>query len=357
MALSNQEEKILKSIVVASENDPKKPEFPPDDPSFPATPTYRIQIPWFPNVWIKDESLNPTGTHKDRMAWEIVVTYLKYLRSKQSGQFKGPLPHMSIISSGSAAIAIQAMLNKYELPNLNVLVDFALDHKIYDHLERMGCEVYETDLSRKALGWKEILDLTNNVGGIDITSDEALGPTTRFYDWMSYEIINASPDYCFIPYGSGQLFENILNINAIEVATSRHDPRFCGNIGTLRRCNFLGATTNNPKSKADKLYSYHLPFAHTSEQWIRSYRFAQSCGDATSVEVVKEKFLEQAMEIALEQGINCEYSGIAGLALMLQMADQLPKDAKILIINTGKTKFVSQSEVPAISSKSVAMEL
>jgi hypothetical protein len=357
LALSEQEERILNSIVVASENDPDKPEFPPDDPRFPATPAYRIKIPWFPNVWIKDESHNPTGTHKDRMAWEIVVTYLKYLRSKQCGQFKGPLPHMSIISSGSAAVAIQAMLTKYSLPGLKVLVDFAIDHKMYECLEKMGCEVYETDLSRKALTWKEILDLTNNPGGIDITSDEALGPTTRFYDWMSYEIINMSPDYCFVPFGSGQLYENILNINAIEVATSRHDPRFKGDVPTLRKCNFFGATTNNPKSKADKLYSYHLPFAHTSEQWIRSYRFAQSCGDGTSVCVVKEKYLDQAMEIAVGQGVQCEYSGIAGLALMLQLADKLPRDAKILIVNTGKTKLPPSISPRPVLPKSVKMEL
>lgn len=45
------------------------------------------------------------------------------------------------------------------------------------------------------------------------------------------------------------------------------------------------------------------------------------------------------MDIALSQGINCEPSGIAGLALMLQMEEKLPKDKKMLIVNTGKTKL------------------
>jgi hypothetical protein len=354
VSLSSQEEAILNSIVVGSENDPSKPEFPPSDPRFPATPTYRIRIPWFPNVWLKDESHNPTGTHKDRMAWEIVVTYLRYLKSKQRGQFTGPLPHMSIISSGSAATAIQTMLSKYHLPRLKVLLDFNVSRHIQEHLERIGCEVYVTDLSRKALSWKEILALTNNPDGIDITSDEALGPTTRFYDWMSYEIINSSPDYCFVPFGSGQLYENILNINAIEVGSTRHDPRFSGSVDTLRKCNFMGATTNNPKTKADKLYSHHLPFANFNEQWIRSYRYAQSCGDDTSVYIVKERYLEEAMKIAREQGISCEYSGIAGLGLMLQMADRLPRDAKILIVNTGKTKMTT-APAPKVDKQEEAL--
>lgn len=86
MALTEQEEKILESIIVASENDPDKPEFPPDDPKFPATPTYKIEVPEFSNVWLKDESHNKTGTHKDRMAWEMIVTYKEFLKSKKMGK-------------------------------------------------------------------------------------------------------------------------------------------------------------------------------------------------------------------------------------------------------------------------------
>ncbi len=339
MALSELEAEILQSIVVASENDPEKPEFPPGKPKFPATPTYQIKVPWFSNVWLKDESYNPTGTHKDRMAWEIVVTYRKYLQAKRRGKLKGDLPQMSIISSGTAAVAVQTMLRTYNLPNLKVLLDFNINQKIIAGLEKIGCEVYTADLSRAALSWGEILALTHNQDGVDITSDEALGPTTRFYDWLSYELINSSPDFCFIPFGSGQLFENIVNINAIEISATKHDPRFSGDVKVLRQCNFMGATTNFAHSKADKLYSHHLPFAHFNEQWIRNYRIAQSCGQESDVYVVKEPFLIEAMRLARAQKVKAEHSGIAGLALLLQMANQVPKNAKILIVNTGKTKL------------------
>src|SRR3989344_6702089 len=208
------------------------------------------------------------------MAWEMAVTYRDFLLAKKRGQITGSLPSLSIISSGSAAIAIQNRLKKYGLPNLKVLVDASLDRKIIEYLKKAGCEVFETDLGKKPFGWKEILALTHNPDGFDITSTEALDPTTRFYDWLSYEILNSSPDYCFIPFGTGNLFENILNINKKEVSTQNHDPRFSGNLQILRRCNFLGATTNNPKSKADKLYSPHLPFVHYDEQWMRLYRYA-----------------------------------------------------------------------------------
>lgn len=339
MALSNHEEKILKSIIVASENNPDKPEFPADSPKFPATPTYKINVPGFTNVWLKDESHNPTGTHKDRMAWEIIVTYRQFLLAKKRGQLSDSLPQMSIISSGSAAIAIQTQLKNYNLPNLKVLVDYRIDQDVLNYLKKINCEVYETDLGKKPFSSKEILHLTHNLKGFDITSSEALDPTTRFYDWMSYEILNNSPDYVFIPFGTGNFYENILNINKKEVSTQHHDPRFKGNVNILRNCNFIGATTNNPKSKGDKLYSPHLPFVHYDEQWIRLYRYSGFCGSDSNVYLLKEQFLEEAIDLAKSQNIDYEPSGIAGLGMLLQLKDKIPKNKKILIVNTGKTKF------------------
>jgi hypothetical protein len=343
MGLSKEEGIKLAAIRVPSENDPSKPEFPPGNPKFPATSVRKIKVPGFTNVWLKDESINPTGTHKDRMAWEVVVTYKDFLTAKKRGQTKSALPHLSVITSGSAGLAIQTQLKKFELPNLKVLIDTDLDSSIRDKLKKAGCEIYETDLSRKAFTWNEILALTHNPRGIDITSADALDPHTRFYDWLAYEIINISPDYCFIPFGTGNLYENVIGINKKEVSTKDHDPRFKGKVETLRRCNFMGATTNNPKSKADKLYSPHLPFIHYDEQSLRLYKFAGYCGTESDVYPIKEVYLDQAMEIAKSQGINCEFSGIAGLALILQLKRQLPKNKKMLIINTGNSMAAKNS--------------
>ncbi len=339
MPLTKSEKQILQSIVVASENDPRRPEFPPSAPKFPATPTHKISVPGFTNVWLKDESYNPTGTHKDRMAWEIIVTYRDFLLAKQRGLRNGKLPQMSILSSGSAAIAIQTALQKYHLPALKVLVDNQIHQKYLVALKQLGCEVYQQDLSKNALGWQDILRITKNPSGFDITSCEALDPTTRFYDWLGYEIINQSPEFCFVPFGTGNLYGNLLNINRLEVSRSHHDPRFRGKIRTLRGCHFLGATTNNKTSVADKLYSSHLPFAHFDEQGIRFYRYAGFCGNKTNVHLINETYIKNALALAQKQGISCEPSGIAGLALLLELRRQIPKQAKILIVNTGKVKL------------------
>jgi threonine synthase len=101
----------------------------------------------------------------------------------------------------------------------------------------------------------------------------------------------------------------------------------------------LGATTNSPSSKATKLYSPHLPFVHFDEQWIKMYCQAGYCGNRSNVYLIKEELLLEAYNIAVNQGISCEPSGIAGLALFLQLKDTIDPSSKILIINTGKTKY------------------
>lgn len=339
MSLTKQEEKILKSIKVPSENDPDRPEFPPDNPHYPSTPTYKIKVPGFSNVWLKDESVNPTGTHKDRMAWEMVVTYRDLLLAKQANGM-GHLPHMSIISSGSAALAIQSMLQKYDLPNLKVLIDMDIDKKIEKKLEDLGCEIYKTDLSKRILYTNDILKLTNNEGGIDITSDESLGPFDIFYDWLSYDAINQNADYVFVPYGTGHLFENIVNVAERETSSFFfHDRRYKGDVRRLKKCNFIGATTNNPSTIADKLYSPHLPFVHLDAHWISLAKRKGRIGEKSDVHVVQEKYLKQAMELAKKNKVDCEPSGIAGLALLLQIEKGVPKDKKILIVSTGKAKL------------------
>ncbi|MDP3985308.1 MAG: pyridoxal-phosphate dependent enzyme [bacterium] len=337
--LSKKEKYILRSIIVPSEDDPSKPEFPPEHPRFPATPTYKISVPGFSNVWLKDESVNPTGTHKDRMAWEMVVTYNLFLKRKQKENWIKKLPELSLLSSGSAALAIQYRLREYSLPSLRVLMSADSDQRITNFLKQIGCKIFLHPLSREVLTWRDILRLTKNPHGFDVTSNTAFDPTLRFYDWMSYEILASRADYVLVPYGTGQLYETILNIAKREVTSPRHDPRFQSTVPTVARTHFLGATTTNPRTRADKLYAPYLPFAGYNEQWIRFYRMAGFCGKDSQVWNIQELHLDQARKIAHAQKITAEPSGLAGLALLLQLKNQLPRSKKYLIVNTGHTKL------------------
>ncbi len=338
-------ERIYQSIQIPSNNNPLKPEFPPKPfftPSFPASKTYKINIPGYSNVWLKDESTNPTGTHKDRFAWEVIIKYKALLESSRQRHFER-LPQISIISSGGAATAVQNLFNLFNIPmSLKVLLDEKADKSIKDSLQKIGCTIYETNLSDVLLKPEEIKRITENWDGIDITYRETLDPNLdNYYDWLSYEIINEDPEYCFIPFGTGDLFINVLNIVKKEYFNSflhNPDPRYSGSIEKLKNCHFLGATTKNKDSMLDKLYSSFLPTFDEYLKFIKELTSYSCIGGKTSIKQIQESFVKDAIQIATEQNITFEPSGIAGIALLLQVKGHVPTDSKILIVNTGKTK-------------------
>jgi hypothetical protein len=326
---------MIGDILIPSVNDPDHPEFPPKPfftPAFPASRTFPIQVPGFTNVWLKDESTNPGGTHKARMAWEVLIKAKRY-----------HIKEISLISSGSAAVAIQYFFNLYGAQTvLKVLVDHRLKPEVKDYLKRLGCKVYETDLSQKPLTGKEIKELTENTTGIDITYREILDRyNDNYYDWLSYEILNESPNYCFIPFGTGDLFINVMIIAEREYNNRifKHDPRFKGDINIVSQCNFLGATSHHAATRLDKLFSYHLPSLKDYNDYLASLIENSRIGTSSGILELEEDYVEEALQLAQEQGIRCEPSGIAGLALLLQNRSDIPPNDKILIVNTGRTDF------------------
>ena len=326
---------VIGNILIPSVNDPDHPEFPPKPfftPRFPGSQTYKIQVPGFSNVWLKDESTNPGGTHKARMAWEVLIKAKRY-----------QIKEISLISSGSAAVAIQYFFNLYGAQTLlKVLVDHRMKPEVKSYLKKLGCKVYETDLSRKPLTGKEIKELTENTTGIDITYREILDRyNDNYYDWLSYEILNENPNHCFIPFGTGDLFINVMIIAEREFNNRifKHDPRFLGDINIISQCNFLGATSHHENTRLDKLFSYHLPSLKDYNDYLSSLIENKRIGSQSGILELEEDFIEEALLLAQQQGIRCEPSGIAGLALLLQNRTDLPPDDKILIVNTGLTDY------------------
>jgi hypothetical protein len=326
---------VIENILIPSVDDPEKPEFPPKPfftPKFPASETRKIEVPGFSNVWLKDESTNPGGTHKARMAWEVLIKVKRY-----------KIKEISLISSGSAAIAIQHFFNLFGATTvLKVLVDRRIKPEIREALVKIGCKVYETDLSQKPLTGKEIKELTDNHTGIDITYREILDRySDNYYDWLSYEILNESPAHCFVPFGTGDLFINVMIIAEREYNNRifKHDPRYRGKIDATSRCNYYGATSHTASTRLDKLFSYYLPSLNVYNDYLNSLIENARIGPHSGILDVEEEFVDEAMAIAQRQGVKCEPSGIAGLALLLQIRNDIPPDDKILIVNTGLTDY------------------
>lgn len=313
------------------------PEFPypPFVPCFPATPAVRINVPKFKDVWIKDESFNPTGTHKDRMAWEIYLFYDKYYKELSEKSERISLPRLSIISSGNAALSIQYLLKYHGLPNLKVIVDRNMDKSFRKTLEYSGCEVYPTNLTKR-LGTDEILEITENKNGYDITyGDKIENIKLTFYDWLSYEILNLNPNGVFVPYGSGDLYRNIVEICISELRARHTSKRFFGNKNILSACNFFAGYTDDPNTSMKMLYSPHNTY---DENDIKNLLESGVIGPKSKGYKIEEKYVGLANSLASRNKIECENSGIAGLALFLQMKNDLDPEKKYVIINTGKLK-------------------
>jgi Pyridoxal-phosphate dependent enzyme len=336
--------KLRDGISVASESDPERPEFPPFSPRFPATPTERIYVPQLDReIFIKDESRNFTGSHKDRMAWEIVVHYKEVIQDRLApSSTSRTVPYASIISNGSAALAIQVMLRCHGLPNLKVLMDQGTRPTVVRKLQRAGCEVYIHDLSERELESSDVLELTENDDGLDFTSRDLVDPNRRrYYDWLAYEILNCGVRHVFIPVGTGDLFVNVLRVLQDELTGVTNDRRLDGGSETIEGLELYGATSKDRKTKMDKLYAAHRPTLEEAKSLVEDMVEAGLCGERSAIyevaETVRHNVVKKALEVAAANRIMCDASGIAGLALLLQLNERmefLPGD-EILAVNTG----------------------
>jgi hypothetical protein len=325
------------AIVVPTIQHPDNPEFPPFSPKFPATPIQKIYIDGR-RVFVKNESYNPTGSHKDRMAWEIIKHYKKLIRDRRrSASISQDLPAASIISSGSAALAIQSMLRQFSLPNLHVLYDEKrTDCRVISRLRSIGCRLYPHDLSLKELTSEDVLKLTENSRGFDVTARALLDPGKRkYYDWLSYEILNQSCTHIFVPVGTGDLFVNLLAILRDEVLNIVNDKRLHVGVNDISDINIYGATSNDSKTRMDKLFASYRPTLQEARELVESCKKQGVCGSQSNIHNIDEKYVGEAMNIARQYSLATEPSGMAGLALFLSKKDEIPSDSPVLIVNTG----------------------
>jgi threonine synthase len=315
-----------------SENDPKEPEWQP-------TPT--TQLPGFENVYVKDESFrasNPTGTIKDRPAWEIAALYRDFARVLElRGNFLDEkVPRISYVTAGNVGRSVSEVARKFGLPPMKLLVDSFIPTSRLAELKKLHADIYMVDLKKKELSSAEIKALTNNQDGVDLTSVVVIEPQRTFYDWHVHEAFNENPGEVYVPYGSGRLFENYLTWQ--EINSRVRDPRLKAPILSLLNMSILGARPKTNGSVADKLVTDYNPFRILKEEDFSSMHSLSFTGDNTGVYKVSDDMINQAHKVLTETGFETEHSGSAGLALYLQRLDEgkINPRKKVLIINTGR---------------------
>ena len=345
-------EQMLDTLPIIGDDDPK-------DPEWRATPIHEVDLTPFgydAKIYVKDEAdkrSNPTGTFKDRRAHENgPVRYSRFFRNlwkrrlQMTGQ-KIAIPRFSNLTAGNAGRAQAVMNERFGLPPEKLLLDIATPEARINQLMQLHADIYLAPLDSNIFTGKDgpytpqqILKLTNNVDGHDITSSRIIDPQKDYYDWHWHEIFNESPDEVYGPYGSAEWFANGMtwqketanNIAGPSLdARLRVDPKIVLDISI-----FAAEPEDIEDSEADKLTGMK-PFVFYRDNDVQGMKALKMTGADTGKYSVSEGYLHFAHSI-LSRFVDCEVSAAAGLALFLKRYDQGLTDPrkKVLIVNTGK---------------------
>lgn len=327
----------------------------PHAPEWRTTPSILIDLSGdgFGEIFVKDESSlesNPTGTIKDRAAWELATLYRDFARAlylkirigalDKKNLEKIVLPRLSVITSGNEGKAIAECFKKYDLPPPKLIIGKDTRLSIVDELLKLRADIYAIDLSRE-LTVEDIKRLSSNLDGVDLTSIRSIEPSSVFYDWHVHEAFKEIPAEIYVPYGSGRLMENYLVWQARSLrneSEGRRDPRLKIPVSQVISMNIFGAEPAEYPSQADKLGAQFKPFLLFEDEDIQALVSFALTGSETGKYKITEKHIQQAHQLLTSHGIEAEPSGAAGLALYLDRFERglVQQGKKVLIVNTGK---------------------
>lgn len=284
-------------------------------PYVTSTPLIKAQIPNAGTVLIKDESKNPTGTIKDRIAQWVIDFCVQEARDLTEDEEARDveLPRVSVITAGNTGIALAYSAQKYGLPPPKLLLDSRTPKKILNRLVELDADVYTTDLKEQELTAEDILELTNNPEGLDLTSVK-----TNFYALLIKSLMVENPAEIYVPYGSGTLYD--------ELVRAQRTPETA----------IFGVKPLSQETIADKLVAWYNPFAMDSHE-LRLLKAERKANRRTGTYRATDDRMREAQQI-MEQYCPAEISATAGLAAYRERWKRglIKPDAKIIVVNTGK---------------------
>lgn len=335
------------------------PEYPIEYPSFPATPTIPIEVYEFGTIFIKDESKNSRGgTHKSRACWEVLLLAENLLKEIASDRREGAKISFSLISSGSFVLSLYKRLEHYTYIPFEIRCIYDPNTtkkevtkvlKNLQEFDRRRFKLFPTDLEKEKLNSKRILEITDNLNGYDLTfGEDIIRVKDKYFDWLSYEILNTTPSTVIIPFGSGDLYKGVLDTLKKEIMLEAQgrpfSKRFFGNLAKLKKCKFIGVTTYDSTSPYDKLYSPN--HYHPAKSFdLSPYKKDSLISDKSSIVEVSSKYSSEALELVNDFKIDSEPSGIAGLAWFLENKENFSPDEKVLIVNTGRLRLEEFTDI------------
>jgi threonine synthase len=310
------------------------------------------------NLFVKDESENPFGTFKDRLAFKLIADVYKLISiSSDSNTLKKELQRLKpktfgVITLGNTSFPLgkyiekinsvsQSFINKEifrlisftyhdkddrligpdtygntcsgidvinRLKDTGIVRRLNLEEKFYDS------RLLEEIARKEDLVIGDFQDITNGI--------EMGGKKYPAYQEIFVEIIadlNYTPDYVIVPSGTGILYNE-----------------FCDYIISKKlKTRIVGVTVTKPESIADKLYGFYW---QDIEKLKKDGFYITSYGEEHLMLCVNDDEIIKVLG-ELKGRINAEPSGAAGFPVINRLGNFYPsfkpeKDT-IVIVNTG----------------------
>jgi threonine synthase len=264
-------------------------------------------------LWVKDESANPLGTHKDRKSVTVVRKAMKlspHLRPQAFCLLTAGNAGLSLAifassywASSSAIPVIAFISEEYTSTNLKTELEYfcenvvCLDLNGHEWHSRELCEIAGSHLGRR------IIDVTNGV----------IDPYSAIVSEICLLNPERRPDVIVMPVGCGELFLGI------ERGLKRYG----------LKARLVGVTTRE-RSLADKLYARWKPHGnHVRELTLNGSPHRLLNLDDESL------LLDTYNWLRLTNKISCEPSSAAAFTALFKIRAELKAEEKVMVINTG----------------------
>lgn len=259
------------------------------------------------HLWVKDESANPLGTHKDRKSLTLVERAIRLPLHLRPQAF-------CLLTAGNAGLSLAIMASSSAIPVV-AFVDGERSTNSQSELEVLCERVVRLDLNGHEWRPRELCELADAQLGrrvIDVTNG-VIDPYSEIVREICLLDPERRPDLIVLPIGCGELFLGI------ERGLKRYG----------LKARLVGVTTPE-RSLADKLYARWRP--HGSHVAVLTLG-----GSPHRLLNLRDEslLLDTYNWLRLGGRVRCEPSSAAAFAALFKIRDELKNGEKVMVINTG----------------------
>ena len=276
------------------------------------------------NLFIKDDTLEPTGSFKDRASYLVAAFARKY-----------GINNIVVASTGNAASSMAGVGAAAGI-SVTVFVPKSAPKAKLTQILQYGAKLIAVD-GNYDLAFDLSLEYSRENGAM--SRNTAYNPLTiEGKKTVSLEIfkkLGAAPDYVFVPVGDGVIiagvyrgfidlkkFELIEKIPTIYAVQSSGSDAICRAVSS-------GKFVRIPTSTVADSICVDVPRnGYYAKMLLEEY-------GGRCVVVSDDKILAAQKLLASTTGLFAEPAGAASLAGLIEVKDEIPQDATIVVLATG----------------------